>query len=535
MQRPRCGTQAVGLGYYESIRDTIGGSASRRSLVQKLLSAILLSFVLGLTINSESLWTDEAFSAFIASHRSIATCWSTLAHGDSSDLQMVLYYLFLHAWTSVFGQSEIALRTANLPFIVLFSGVLVWASDRLFRSRWVWLIAALAPLAVAFASDTRPYFDVIALSLTSTACLLAYLQRPSPRERQVLPWLILIIYLAGVLFHMLMLLLAGPLALLVLLISRTDEESFRWRDWKRPVIVLLPFAAALAVYLAWTFHRGTAYDYAKPELLSMGSVLFRFVGLSGYSPNRHYDISFRPYLASMGIASVALVSGLVLLLYQAKSSPVVRALFFALILGLAEAAILSPMAHQQIEFRHLSSLLPLLMLLIMAGICGTPKRTYAILAAATIGLTWLGSDVMLLFSPELKREDFRAAVRNSIALAEVSHANIAVVADPAGAAYYGLDVIGAAPCFPLKDSCQEGFAQLPWPKKMAAQFALFWSRPQIGAWLAEEKRNHVPVVVLISRSRHPMLKDSAWWPILNQQAGAKVHTEHGFFIYELPD
>lgn len=498
--------------------------------MRKFFSALALAALLTATINHESLWTDEAFSAFIASHRSLASCWATLVTGDSSDLQMALYYLYLHCWSAVFGQSEIAFRTANVPFILLYSGVLVWASHRLFRSQWAWIVAALAPLAVAFASDTRPYFDEIAISLTCTACLLGYLQSPSPRESKILPWLVLTSLLVGAAFHMLMLLLAPPLIVLLIVFYLADKQAIQWQDWKRPLFTLSPVGVALLAYFAWTFHRGATYDYAKPDLLSMASVFFRFAGLSGYAPNRHYDLPFRPYVGAMVLSTAAFGAALAAMFLVSKLC--FRALVWALALGLVQVSILSFVLHQQIEFRHLSSLLPLLLLLIMAGL-SVPGR-HAVFAAAALSLTWLGSDIRLLFSTEYSREDFRAAVRKSIEWHHENNAAIAIAADPVAAAYYGLDVQGAQPCFPLTDSCAEGFSKVPWPKAAKAEYALFWSAPQITAWLENQKSKKSPVVLVISLSRHPMLKDSAWWPIIRQHTEARIYPAHGFSVYLLP-
>jgi hypothetical protein len=428
-----------------------------------------------------------------------------------------------------------------------------------------------------FASDTRPYFDEIALSLLCVTCLLAYTEAPSLRDRRVLPWVVLLGLLIGALFHMLMLLVVPPLCIMLAVLYLSERQSISWpawrQDWKAPLLTLAPVALALAAYFAWTFGRGATYSYARPDLLSMASVFFRFAGLSGYSPNRHYDIPFRPYLAAMALSTAGFISALIaLFLAKARSSEAQRArlhaakqrrnsaklwaawvtprtscassldarCFYALAAALATAvvqtAILSFLLRQQIEFRHLSSLLPLLLLLIMSGLSthSFSARPFVIYAALALGLTWLGSDLRLLFAPEYHREAFKAAVRQSIELYVTNHAALAVAADPLAAAYYGLDVQGPKPCFPLIDGCAEGLAKVPWARQARAEYALFWTAPQITAWLATQQRSQRPVVVLISRSRHPMLKGSAWWPVLAKQTRARVFPEHGFFVYLLP-
>jgi len=492
--------------------------------MKKLLATLALAAALCATINSESLWTDEAFSAFLASHRTLASCWSTLLHGDSSDLQMVLYYLYLHVWSRLFGQSEIAFRSANIPFILLFAAVLVWASHRLFHSNWAWIIAALSPLAVLFASDTRPYFDVIALSLTCLTSLLICLQSPTPRERKILPWLALLALFIGALFHMLMLLLALPLLVLLLVTWRNNRDALHWPDWKLPLLTCAPLFLAEFAYFAWTLSRGATYDYAHPDLLSMASVLFRFAGLSGFAPNRHYDNPMRPYLAAIAFSGIVFLAALV-----ALAPAWSRALFWALFAGIAQIFVLSFALHQQIEFRHLSSLLPLLLLLILSGLGQSSRRTWA---AAALGLIWLISDFRQLTASEYRREDFRAAAAKCLALQQGRRAAIAVAADPLAPAYYGLSLQGPAPCFPLTDSCQQGLAKVDWPRKSPAQYALFWPEAQIKSWLQLQHQNNTAVILLISRSRHPMLKNSAWWPVISAQTNNPFEMQ-GFAVYLL--
>lgn len=505
------------------------------SRLKYVLFALLLSALLILLIPHQSLWTDEAFSAFIASHRTFSSAWQTLKAGDSSDLQMVLYYLFLHAWTNIFGQSEIAFRTEHIPFILLFSCVLVWLSRRLFASDWIWIIGALTPLAVAFSSDTRPYFDVIALSLTCLACLLVYLEKPGPRERKFLPWIVLLSLLIGAGFHMLMILLGAPLLVLLAILHRFGRVDLRWADWKKPLFLLVPAGLAMGGYFAWTFARGTSYDYDKPSVPFMISALIHWAGFSGYEPNRRFDNPFSPYLPAMLLAGLLFGAGIVLLFRikrKSRAAAVFYALLGALVTGVAEFFALSFLAHEQIEFRHLSSLLPLLIVFIMAGLHEQGQPRLVALAAAAIGLTWFVSDVRYLTGPEYAREDFRASIQRALELRNATHADIAVAADPAAAAYYGLDLDDAgAKCFPLVNSCQQGFAKVPWPKIAPAKYAMFWSSAQIRAWLQSERENHTPVVLVISHSRHPMLTNCPWWPVLRQSPNTQLFPEHGFFVY----
>jgi hypothetical protein len=271
----------------------------------------------------------------------------------------------------------------------------------------------------------------------------------------------------------------------------------------------------------------------------MSSVLFRFAGLSGYSPNRYYDSPVRPFVPAIAISAAIFVSCLALMFRAASSAPerlLFRSLLGGLATGIAQVLVLSFGLHQQIEYRHLSSLLPLLLLLILAGLSRASGQTLC--AATALGLIWFISDARLLFSSEYRREDFRAAVKQSLELQSTEKQNgraavIALAADPLGAAYYGLSGEGPAPCFPLTGSCRDGLSDVGWLQKSPAAYALFWSEAQIKDWLQVQTLKHTDVILLISRGRHPTLKNSAWWPIVQSRANVSLYQKHGFSIYLL--
>ena len=179
-----------------------------RGSIGWLIPAALYALVLSVTIPHSSLWTDEAFSAWVAAHRRFADIVQCLMAGDSSDLQMGLYYVYLHFWTRLFGLGEFALRTANIPFILLLSATLMWSGRRLFASRISWIAPALLPFLWRYAGEARPYFAVTALSATAIACVLALiLLKPAGNPARLIITLLLGSILAGTAMHMLFLLL----------------------------------------------------------------------------------------------------------------------------------------------------------------------------------------------------------------------------------------------------------------------------------------------------------------------------------------
>lgn len=502
-------------------------------------TAICYSAALILTIRSGSLWTDEAFSAYMAGQRTLGSFVSTLLAGDSSDLQMAVYYLYLHCWTAVFGSSEVALRAANVPFIVVFAFTFVWTSWRVFRSRWIWIAPALMPFLWTYAGEARAYFALVALGAVAFGCLLAWFERPSEKERRFLPWLVLGSLFLGSTFHMLMLLAVVPLLAIMFIYGRPLEGNFDWAAWKPALRAFaLPFLS-LMTYIGWTFFRGTAYDYARPGILSMGSIFYRLLGLTAFGPNRRYDIPFSPYLPAIIAASLVLLialAGVMAVGLHTKNRVRLVSLFCAFLLAMLQVVALSVILQKQVDVRHLGAVVPLLMILLVAALSEPSGRKIFNLSRASallLATLWACADFRLLFLPEYKEEDFRSAVNKAVAIYGQSKADIALVADPAGGGYYGLRLQGERPCFPWVDTCAEAEKKVAWIEKAPAVYALPWKKPQITAWLDARSRTATPVVVIISRGRHPSVLDSDWWPVLRSSPPSIQYSVQGFSIYFL--
>ena len=128
---------------------------------------LLLGGLLGsLFLGTHSLFLDESVSATLAT-----APWHRFAHVVSHrEANMALYYLLLRGWT-VFGHSEIALRSLSVLLAVGALWVVIMLSRELFGRRialGAGLLLAVNPLYVQFAQDVRGY--ALALLLVSASC-----------------------------------------------------------------------------------------------------------------------------------------------------------------------------------------------------------------------------------------------------------------------------------------------------------------------------------------------------------------------------
>jgi hypothetical protein len=141
-----------------------------------LLIAAVLRVVYLLTRGD--LWVDEAITAMLAglglmdlhSLFTIPPVRSTVLH-----VHPPLYYLLLRGWTSIFSDSEIALRSLSLVFDLATIGCFWSIVKRHLGSTPAWIAAllmAVSPLQVHYASEARYYSLFLFFSVLSVGAFL---------------------------------------------------------------------------------------------------------------------------------------------------------------------------------------------------------------------------------------------------------------------------------------------------------------------------------------------------------------------------
>ena len=115
-------------------------------------------------------WIDEGISLGIASHPLTEIPGVLVKDGSPP-----LYYLVLHAWTAVFGSTEVATHSLSLVFAVATVPLAWWAGRSLFDRR-VGLVAAglfaANPFLTGYSRETRMYTLVALLGVVVTASFL---------------------------------------------------------------------------------------------------------------------------------------------------------------------------------------------------------------------------------------------------------------------------------------------------------------------------------------------------------------------------
>jgi mannosyltransferase len=201
-----------------------------------------------------ALWLDEALSVAIA-RRPLPELFDALRRDGSPPL----YYLVLHAWMAVFGESDSATRALSSIFSLATLPV-VWLCGRRLGGRdLAWgatAILAVTPFAVRYATETRMYALVQLLVALGTLAVLRALERPSKGR------LLCVSALAGALalthYWALFLLAVTAAVLLGLALRGPDRTAAR-----RTLVSLL---AGGVLFLPWfanfvfqTAHTGTPW------------------------------------------------------------------------------------------------------------------------------------------------------------------------------------------------------------------------------------------------------------------------------------
>jgi|KBSSwiStaDraftv2_1062776.scaffolds.fasta_scaffold24409_2 mannosyltransferase len=131
----------------------------------------------GWRLNGPQLWRDEA-ATWSAATRSLAELKSLTATIDAS---IAPYYVFMHYWIRVFGDSEIALRMPSLLAAAATAGITATLGKRIAGHAVgivAGLIVALTPAVSRFAQEARPYALVTFAVALATLLLVQAVERP---------------------------------------------------------------------------------------------------------------------------------------------------------------------------------------------------------------------------------------------------------------------------------------------------------------------------------------------------------------------
>ncbi len=123
----------------------------------------------------QSLWRDEAFSVLIARPGGIESIRIT-----ALDYNPPLYYLILHNWMGVFGESEISIRLLSYLFYLLFLVVFYFFVRKFLPKKSSYMaltIAVFNPMLIYYGLEARMYS--LYFLLVSCSMFFFYTKKPA--------------------------------------------------------------------------------------------------------------------------------------------------------------------------------------------------------------------------------------------------------------------------------------------------------------------------------------------------------------------
>lgn len=361
------------------------------------ISLGLLMVALGLRffrLSSQSLWLDEGGTWSEATGRS----WLSL-FGDlfSPRQSYPLYHLLMKVWTSVFGDSELALRAPSALAGALAVVLLYHLAWRLSTPTVAWVAAgllAINPFGLWQSQDAKVYSMLMAAVLWSNLVLLDLLDQTKPK--QVWLWFASVVLCLSL--HRLALLhVLGQVLVLALHFRQAAWHKWLWLGFG---LLSLGFVAGIMF--------GLRQDPNAPPIgRTIGAFQAAWLLLGRLSFDRSSsDLTWR--LLPVGLA---LASGLWLTRSHPRRNIILSLWLLPTLLFLAVLAAGSPLY----EPRYLSFSLPLFCLILALGLAGIAQQRW-LSAGSIVAITGLSAWLVFqqpygIWSGNAVKEDYRGAVQ----------------------------------------------------------------------------------------------------------------------------
>lgn len=149
-----------------------------------IVSIVILAFLLRIyNIDKEGLWGDEIFSV-MAARGTITEIVGTVNYGD---LHPPFYYIVLHFWMKLFGDSEFSLRFISATFGIL-SVYVIYRVGKLIFNEKIGLLSAfllsISYIGIRYAQEARSYSLLLLLILLSNYYFIAIIKDTREKEKR---------------------------------------------------------------------------------------------------------------------------------------------------------------------------------------------------------------------------------------------------------------------------------------------------------------------------------------------------------------
>ena len=287
-------------------------SVSRGSIGNIILAIIISTIICSIVISSWSIWIDEGTSAYIASQRKLGEAFSFVIQNHYSEAQMPGYILYIWSWEKLFGNSEMALRYAAIPF-------LIWCILLILNFNWsprikafLLLLTFINPFVWYNLNEARSTMIIFFLAFISILSLIRVAEnegRGTQKSSVDISW--------GMLHrnHDEYAFLYFSLSFCALMIAKTLSLKRFIADYKLAVLVLSGISSIMGAYYSWTILSGAGGMRESIGFNNVINIPYEFIGFIGLGPSRNMlragasPLSILlgyPGIAALGIAIAAL-------------------------------------------------------------------------------------------------------------------------------------------------------------------------------------------------------------------------------------
>jgi hypothetical protein len=382
-----------------------------------LLGLATLCFA-ALAVSNESLWLDEAQTAYKATQPDFGSFRAALEEDAGSDLNMPFYMVFMWLWDKVAGsRPEWLLRAPNLLWFALLQiGLFAALRSRPRIACWTLLVGAVSPFIWFYLDEARPYV----MQLAGAGLVTAFFVRRLDGMPAGTVWTYS--FAAG------LLLLCGSSMLGVLWVG-SALALLAWLAWRGEIVLgrgdrmVLGGTLGLLTILGTYFFRNIFFvPNSKPTpgatgFLNVAFSLYELLGAAGLGPSRAAIrdaglAAFKPYLLSV-IVGGTVMGGLVLsgaTAFLRKDRRVFLTFFAAWVVPCVTLFALGHLSHARLLGRHFTPALPPLLLLTAWMLARLAPRPRGRLVAGAAIFLYLASATSLRFAGRHAKDGNRAAL-----------------------------------------------------------------------------------------------------------------------------
>jgi hypothetical protein len=238
--------------------------------------------LLALQISNQSLWIDEAGTAFYGMLPSFRAWWQFLIHDPIPNSQMPLPLLVAWLTAHSLGTSEWQFRAVNL----LWAGgglLAFFFAGRALGCRWLPALLVIQPYFWFYNNEARPYSLEIFCGTLLVLGVVLFCRDHAQGNRWA--W---VTAAGAVLLSYTTILAPIPLAATIL-VCGLAAYSQGWRIERRawfPLVLGAILLVPIAIYYVWTMVRGANVPVVwKGDWKSIGYVAYELTGLSGWGPS----------------------------------------------------------------------------------------------------------------------------------------------------------------------------------------------------------------------------------------------------------